>query len=315
MKRIYLLLFILLGFLSGAAQNVEYGAKLDTTFMLIGDQQKLTAFVMSEQYLKVSFPDIKKQLPQGVEVIAGPLRDSTKDKSGRWQITETYVITAFDTGFYVIPEIAIALEGEDYNSVYRTESLAFAVTTYEIKSEEYFDIVLPYDASWSFAEILPYILYVLAGLALAAAVIWGIRKYKRREPLFKSEKVVIPPYIKAVSSLDQLKEEKLWQSGHVKKYYTALTETLRTYIEEELQIPALEQTSPETLNALKGNKYVALEDKERLADLFELADFVKFAKLEPLGDENAKNMSFAYEFLKNVNEKIEEEKVNIVEDV
>ena len=53
MKLKYVILFLLLtSFYSGLnAQNIEYGVMLDTTHMLIGDQQHLTFKVISDRYV------------------------------------------------------------------------------------------------------------------------------------------------------------------------------------------------------------------------------------------------------------------------
>ncbi|MDL2251308.1 BatD family protein [Odoribacter sp. OttesenSCG-928-J03] len=308
MKQITILLLLLFAILYSNAQDMRYGVMLDTTYMLIGDQQKMTFIVSGDEYSRVVFPDLKGEITEGVEIVSGPVRDSVQDKSGKWNITETYVITAFDTGVYEIPAYPINIEKAGYNSVYRTDPLAFMVNTVQLKENEYFDIVMPYSAALNFAEVLPYVLYVLAGLLIIGVAIWLIRKYRKKEPIFKSEKVIIPPYIKAMQSLEQLKTAELWQSGHVKEYYSRLTDTLRLYLDEELAIPAMEQTSLETLQALKGNKYVSATDQEQLAMMLETADFVKFAKMQPLADNNTRNMKVAYDFLENVNVKVEEER-------
>ena len=52
----------------------------------------------------------------------------------------------------------------------------------------------------------------------------------------------------------------------------------------------MEQTSFETLKALEGCEQVDAKQRDKLADMFETADFVKFAKAEPLQDENVRNL-------------------------
>jgi len=307
MKYIVLLFIVFSGWGMGgiSAQNIEYGMELDTAYMLIGDQQHLTFKLESDGALKINFPQLKDTIVRGVEIISGPVRDSLKGKNGKWLYTERYMITAFDTGVYVIPSFPIVVEDENYNNVVRTEPLAFVVNTYKVDEQQgYYDIVAPYGAPWNFVEILPYLWWIIGGGIVVALVVWYLIRRKKNKPLFTREVVRIPPYEKALKELEHLKTEKLWQSGKVKAYYTSLTDTVRQYIVGELQIPAMEQTSVETLQALQGRKEVSTEDREQLAKMLETSDFVKFAKSTPLPEENIQNMDIAYRFLNNTHNRI-----------
>lgn len=306
MKYIFILFLLAIGFRPLAAQNLEYGAQLDTTYMLIGDQQHFTMQVLSDQDVRVKFPQLKDTISQGIEIISGPVRDSVKEKNGKWLFRESYVITAFDTGVYVVPAMPITVESDQYNNVVRTEPLAFVVNTYKVDEQKgNYDIVMPYQTPLNFAEVFPYVLWGLLGLGLILLLIWYILRLRKNKPLFVHEKTVIPPYVKAVSALDRLKEEKLWQSGRVKDYYTRLTDTVRQYLDEELQIGAMEQTSFETMQELAQCPLVEKNDREQLEAMFRTADFVKFAKSTPLPDENARNLNIAYDFLNHTNARLQ----------
>lgn len=308
MKRILIsAVLCLFGTMILRAQNSEYEARIDTTYMLIGDQQHFTMRVKTDAGARVLFPRLKDTIVSGVEVISGPVRDSAKQKDGRWLFEEKYVITSFDTGVYVIPEMAITVERENYNNVLRTEPLSFVVNTLAIDKQDKYDIVMPYDAPWSFAEILPILLYVLGGLILIAVIIALIIRYRSRQPLFVSRKEEVPPYVLAIRALDEIKDKKLWQTGKEKEYYTHLTDTVREYIDAELQIPAMEQTSGETLEALTDCRKVASADYSRLTELLQTADFVKFAKYTPLQDENARYLDVAYDFVNHTHQKVQQE--------
>ncbi|MCM1441553.1 MAG: BatA domain-containing protein [Roseburia sp.] len=311
-----LLLIVLFGWGTGRvfAQNIEYGAELDTTYMMIGDQQHLRFLLKSDEALSVRFPQLKDTVVGGVEIIAGPERDSVQGKDGKWLFRESYVITAFDTGVYVIPSYAITLENGDYNNVLRTEPLGFAVNTYKVDEQQgNYDIVAPLQTPLNFAEILPWLLWIAGGLAVVVLIVWYIIRRKKNKPLFAAEKkVYVPPYVVAIKKLERLKEEKLWQAGKTKEYYTRLTDAVRQYVADELQIPAMEQTSFETVQALERNTLVDARDAEKIAGLLQEADFVKFAKSTPLPEENMKNLDIAYDFLQHTNERLkssrEEEK-------
>lgn len=306
-------LICIIAFLAGNcgwlhAQNIEYGAELDTVYMLIGDQQHLTFKVKSDVPLRVIFPQLKDTVSAGIELISGPVRDSLKGKDGKWLFEEKYIITVFDTGVYIIPQMPITVENDNYNNVVRTDPLAFVVNTYQVdESKGNYDIVAPHDTPWSFTEILSYVLWTLLGLVIVGAGIWMVFRYRKKQPLFKREEVVIPPYVKAIKALDRIKAGKLWQAGRVKEYYTCLIDALRQYIDGELGIGAMEQTSFETIEALQGCDKVAKEDKENLARMLETADLVKFAKALPLPDENARSLDMAYEFVNRTDGRIKQE--------
>lgn len=306
LKQILVCLLLLCGIGVVKAQNVEYGVALDTNYMLIGDQQHLTFEVRSDGQVKVVFPLLRDTVVKGVEIIAGPVRDSVREKDGKWLIKEKYLITAFDSGVYVIPPMPVKIENQEYNNILRTEPVAFVVNTFQVDPQKgNYDIVLPYDAPWTFAEILPYLLWTLLGLAIILLGIWYWQRRKKNRPLFVARKEEIPPYIKAIRSLDEIKGEKLWQAGYEKEFYTRLTDTVRQYLDEEFGISAMEQTSGETITALKSNRDIESKECDKLENMLTTADFVKFAKYTPLQDENARHLDVAYEFVSTTHQRLQ----------
>ena len=308
LRQIVLFLFLGLGIGALDAQNVEYGVALDTNYMMIGDQQHLTFKVKGDPGLKIIFPQLKDTMTKGVEIISGPVLDSIKDKDGRWLFEGKYVITAFDSGVYVIPPMPITVEGQEYNNVLRTDPLVFAVNTFQVDPQKgNYDIVQPYAAPWTFAEILPVVLWVLLGIVVLILLWWLWQRHKKNKPLFTPKKEDIPPYVKAIRALDDIKNGKLWQAGREKEYYTRLTDTVRQYLDEEFHIPAMEQTSGETLKALEGCPEVGDKERTRVADMLTTADYVKFAKFTPLQDENARYLDTAYDFVQVTHQRVEAE--------
>ncbi|MEG2277339.1 MAG: hypothetical protein RSA53_10055 [Odoribacter sp.] len=308
LKQVLMYLFLLWGTISLNAQNVEYGVELDTNYMMIGDQQQLTFKVKSEQGIQISFPLLRDTIVKGVEIISGPHRDSIKESDGRWIYESKYVITAFDTGMYIIHSMPITVKGDQYNNILRTDPIAFIVNTYQVDAQKgNYDIVMPYAAPWTFVEILPYLLWVLLGISIIAFVWWYWERRKKNKPLFAVKEEEIPPYVKAIRSLDEIKNGKLWQVGREKEYYTRLTDAMRQYFDDEFDIPAMEQTSNETVLALKKCREVEARECERMSTMLMTADFVKFAKFTPLQDENASYLDAAYDFVNVTHQRIEAE--------
>ena len=306
-KLIVLIVVLFEGIFRVQAQQTTYSLTLDTNYIMIGDQIHLTLKVKTNPGIKVLFPPLKDTVARGVEIISGPVRDSVRERDGQILIQERYVVTAFDSGMYVIPSMPIKVEGTGYNNVLRTDPVALVVNTYVVDQQKgNYDIVMPIATPWSFAELLPYLLWILGGCIILVLIILLIIRLRSKKPLFAKDEPVIPPYELAMKALNDIKEEKLWQQGHTKAYYTRLTEVIRVYLAGELDVPAMEQTSFEILRALEGCSDVDAKQRERLAMMLETSDFVKFAKAQPLPDENTRNLTIAFEFVNETHERVEE---------
>ena len=96
--------------------------------------------------------------------------------------------------------------------------------------------------------------------------------------------------------LKQLQDQELWQKGEVKPYQSELTYIIREYIENRYTIPALESTTGEILKDLKKVEYPdELVDKMR--EMLQLADMVKFAKANPPIEMHDRLLNYALEIV------------------
>ena len=114
----------------------------------------------------------------------------------------------------------------------------------------------------------------------------------------------LPPHQQAMNEIERIKSEKIWQKGQPKDYYTELTDTLRQYIKDRFGFNAMEMTSTEIID-----KLLETNDKEALSDLrvlFQTADLVKFAKHNPMMNENDANLLNAIDFINETKEKEDE---------
>jgi hypothetical protein len=112
------------------------------------------------------------------------------------------------------------------------------------------------------------------------------------------EKVIIPPHVKALAALDNLESEQLWQKGFIKDYHSRITEIIRNYFEESFDLPAMELTTTETIQHLKG-----IKEKVIILDItynfLSNADLVKFAKFQPFETVNEEMMKQAKEIVQS----------------
>jgi hypothetical protein len=129
-----------------------------------------------------------------------------------------------------------------------------------------------------------YLLAFLLLSAIGALVYWYIKKKQQK---VIEEEVYKTPIEKATSLLTILEKKELWQNGEIKEYYSELTDIARNYIEEAIEIPAMESTTSELIMALraasvKKKMTLSQETIENLERVLKQADLVKFAKSKPM---------------------------------
>lgn len=116
----------------------------------------------------------------------------------------------------------------------------------------------------------------LAALLVGAALFLLIRHSMRR----RSELPAVPPVPAHVRARQRL-EEALAFIASPKPFVIAVSDTLRTYLEEALALRAPERTTEEFLVDLQGSALLNDSQKEQLAGFLTQCDMVKFAKHEP----------------------------------
>lgn len=298
-KYIVLFLAVFLSFGNLKAQEPQYTIALDTNIIVIGDQINLSFKAVVPDDVELEFPTLKDSIVSGIEILnKGTLKSKSLDNNLKELLLE-YKITAFDTGLYVIPSYQIHVKHKGYNNVVRTEPLQLGVTTFKVDtSKGYADVVAPKEAPINFAEIMPFFLWGLLGVVLLALGFYIFKKLKSKESIFfVAEKPKEPAHIIAFRDLDRLKKEKLWESGNIKEFHSQVTEALRVYVENQFDISAMEQTSVEILNEARKEPLLNERLVEKLEDILLRADFVKFAKAEPLGNENQQSLDYAYDIV------------------
>jgi hypothetical protein len=205
-------------------------ATVDTNKLLIGDQTYFRITVENKPGVTVEWPLISDSLIKGIEIVKRFLPDTIRKQSNSIRIQQKFLITSFDSGQYNLPAIKIAIStGQKHDSI-STNPVSLWVSTLPVDTAKaIFDIKKPYGAKLSFAEILPYIELGLGLVLLVLLIFYIVRRVKKQKPLLPTRIIVEPAHIIALRNLDLLKEEKLWQQGHVKQYYTKLTDIIRIY--------------------------------------------------------------------------------------
>ena len=257
------------------SQNSKVKAKVETSDIKIGEQFKYEISV--DETENVILPKLELN---GLEIIDSLKVDTLKNK-----LIQRYIITGFDSGSFYIPQQQIFIKNQNY----LTDSLLVNVATVEVDTTKIkkFPIKSIKKEPYVFDDFKIYIYILLAALAIIGFwIYWFVIRKRKTEEEVQTYRT-LAPYEEAIFKLNELDEKLLWQNNKTKEYYSELTEIIRNYIERELKIPALEKTSDEILETLidfnnSESIKTSKETIQKLKELFQEADLVKFAKSKPL---------------------------------
>jgi hypothetical protein len=283
------------------AQQVKVKASIDSTHMLIGDQIKLNLEIEKPADMEVVFPVVPDTLNKHIEVVKKLPLDTfqIKDKD-RVKLTQSYLISSFDSGRQVIPSFTFIMKHNNMKDSISTNALNLEVMTMKLDTTKGpVDIKSPYGAPVTLTEVTPYILGTILLGAILFFIFYYVKWKKKKAPIFvKPEKPKEAAHVIALRELDRIKTQKLWQQEKIKQYYSEVADTIRNYIQNRFDIPAMEQTSAETIMVFKDRKELINNDcLNEIQHILSLADLVKFAKYTPLPDDNNLTLMNAYFFV------------------
>ena len=272
--------YILFFLLSTSLFAQKVTTSVDATKNKIGAEFKLTIKTDVDTSSKVKFPEAKNF--GALEVIHSYKIDTVRN-GARYELIKKYGLTQFDSGKYTIQRIPVLINGKPvFSDSIKVEVNDIQVDTLKQKMYDIKDIAQvesPIGTWW---------IYLLIFFAIGIAGYFIYQFIKKRQNKPKVETIVFKsPIEKATTLLQQLEIKELWQKGEIKDYYSELTDIARNYIEEEINIPAMESTTSELIDGLrKAAKQKKLklsnETVENLEKVLKQADLVKFAKVKPL---------------------------------
>lgn len=301
-------------FITSIAFSQSVSSTVDSTQIKIGSQFNLTVKAKVNKTDKVVFPE--STYFGALEVLESYPVDSVKTDD-KLELVKKYGLTQFDSGRYVVPKLQVLIN----NKVVLTDSFGIVVNNVVVDTlkQQMYDIKpiiqveKPADYFWLYM-----VLTLIVILAIGYFVYYFLKKYqvKKNEAealLFAS------PIEKAIALLQNLEKKELWQHGETKAYYSELTDITRNYIEEAVEVPAMESTSNELYDALKvavKKKKIKLSNDvlDKFKKVMANADLVKFAKSKPLDFEIENDKQMIDTFLISLDKAIprtEEETENL----
>lgn len=234
-----------------------------------------------------------------------------KDPASRlFNIRASVVLAPFEEGHYVLPPIPVERTVDGKVDTLCFEPLEMDVKTMPVDTAtfEIHDIKGQMRYPLTFAEVAPWLaaLWLLAVLVILAWALISIRRKKDSGIPAVQE----PSYITALRRLEKYRGDKFWAPERQKAFYSGITDALKTYIDDRFGVDAPEMTTAELFDALKGHKDLTPELFAEMKELFERADFVKFAKYTAPDEDNAKALPLAVRFVTSTYQsEIEEENV------
>lgn len=290
---------------------IVVSASIDSTMLMIGDQTAMHLNVTHEASEQVQLPVFGETLQDGIEIVDRSAIDTTTLPDGRLQIHQDLTLTSFKDSLFAVQPIAVT-SGED---TFWTDPMALnVIQPFEVDSSLAITDIKDIEKApiWWWG-IIRWILLVIGILLLIDLGFWLWRKYEKFRK--KEEEPINPELLRpadevALEKLDEIKAAKIWKDGKVKEYQTDLTDVIREYIGRRFGVQSTEKTSDETLRAMKP--LIDRDLFDRLKNMLQWADLVKFAKWHTTPDENEQGLLTAYDFV-NETKIVEEPKEEEVE--
>lgn len=300
LKKSFIFFAIILGCFTDFISLAQNGsAVLDKDQILIGEQALLTLTlqyrIQSENPIHAKWGELNDSaLSQDIEIIS-----STKNETSLVDSLDPYFIqqqkklyiTSFDSGAFTIPPIVYFMDSMEFEI--ETDHLSLQVNTVAIDTTKSIKAIKTiFEQEYTFSDWLKdnktaIILTMILIIALAVGGYFLVR-YLRNKPeeiAVAPPKKQIPAHITAITKLEKLKNEQVWQAGKYKDYYSELTDIFREYLDKRFNVSAYELTTEELLQIIAHLK-VETETKDKIEQVLSISDLVKFAKANPLPTTN-----------------------------
>ena len=277
----------------------------------IGDRFLYTIEVERDLMQEVYFPDFKQSV-EHYEMIEDRPVDTLSREGRKLKLRKSYLMAAFQEGIHkVLPEV-MYLDKNIIDTLRGDDTLRLMVTTFEIDSTSHtiFDIKPQRTLKFKFGEISGYVTWTIIAIIIVVLLFLVAKRIlahygKSFSDIFKPAPP-LPPHEIALRDLKKLHSERLWQEDKHKLYYSGLTDILRAYIAGQFGVGALEMTSDEIIEAMRGVE-IPQKQKMDLTELLRDADLVKFAKAMPEAEANEAAYTMALNFVEQTMPQPEEE--------
>ena len=297
-------------FLAAALPLGAQGQRKDAGNTFLEPLQKRDSVLIADQFrygvvlenisegTPLALPEMKPEKESPLEILGEWQLDSTriskkKEVPARYNIRASLLLTAFDGGIYQLPDIPVLVNGDTLVFHAPEEPLDVKELPIDMETFQAHDIKPQVKFPYTFREIFPWVAGALTIIGLVVLLVYWIRHHRKAR---QEEEKAEPAHIRALRKLDKFRSDKFWKPENQKTFYSGVTDALREYIASRYGVGAMEMTTAEIFEDLKGSD-VPEELYAEMKALFERADFVKFAKFTASDEENAQVLPQAVRFV------------------
>jgi len=257
------------------------------TRLTVGDRFEVTLVVKIPPRGLVTGP-----LSDSMDVflVGDETRKSVPRADGWTESTYRLSVAGFKPGTHRLPVFTFLVQAGSKADTLRSDTASVAIASVLPDSMKDINGLKP-------AESFPnYWLWLVPGaLLLLGALAWlGRRLYQRLRRIQELTQAPLPPWEEALNALDALPWQEWLEAGQFKRYYYALSEVLKRYIERRFEFSAVEQTTTELLASMRLYKTPMRDD---VGKFFLRSDLVKYSKVTPPEDEAQSAIGQVREFV------------------
>ena len=276
------------------ADQLEYGVRID-------DVKEGTSLALPD-FSKVSNDTLTLVRPWRLDSLAGG-RKLKPGALARWMkkgkpisIEASIIVAPFEEGEYELPDIPVIRSSEGVEDTLLFEAQKMDVKTMPVDTATFrvHDIKGQIRYPVTFSEVLP---YGVGAVVLASLVFLAVWILRRKAAERKAEETKDPAHVVALRELDKYRSDRFWAPEKQKAFYSGITDVLKNYIDARFGVDAPEMTTAELFDALKKEKDITPDLYNETRNLFERADFVKFAKYVASEEDNAGVLPLAVRFV------------------
>lgn len=300
-NKLLVVLLAVIGINTASAVAPTIKVSIDSAYLLMGKTTPLHIELVNDESATGQLLIPKDSVCDKVEILKILNADTSALGNGRQEIKLDILLQSFDSGVYRLNPIKYVEGGETIASNQPVLKV-FPVAVDSLETiHDYADVA---DIDRSFIDYLPDFIVDYGLWILAIIIVLGIGAYifyvvtRKKNPFAPAPEKPVPPYEKAIQALSLLRGEKLCEQGREREFYTRLTDILRVYLQGRFGINAMEMTSTQIRHSIQSNETTRLS-KRNMEQVLEIADFVKFAKVRPLPDDNVKAYNSAMQFVED----------------
>jgi hypothetical protein len=273
---------------------VNLRVAIDRKEITIADRVTMLIEARAEEGYRVELPRFGDKLQQfGIVDYRNPQPEL--EEGGVVVTRRLYTLEPFLSGEYRVPPMSLTFQETGDSTLYRLESDTLTVSVRSILPEDELDLSIkdiagPVSYPRSYAA-----LYIVGGCIVAAAVlVLLLIRFRRRKREIARR---VPAHEIAYARLERLLASGLIDERRYREFTAQVADILRYYIEDRFGLRAPERTTEEFLAEAGEGLAVEASQKEILGTFLVHCDLVKFAAVEPSGEDVKRTFETCRDFI------------------